>query len=288
MKMHLLSGGRLRMRKSIFIPDAERTETIEMPVSCALLRHRQGNVLFDTGCHPGVAGACGSALGRTGEADDADHAARRQCHHRARRHRAAHATTSTSWSARICIPTIAAAIPSSSARPSSSTPTKSPPHARPAPRSAGYLAAEWEQAAPTRSDRERARSVRRRPHRAAAAARPYAGHDRRAGRRSNAPGHFSSPPIPSSLRSTLDTGIVPKNTWNADALRKSLDEVRRIEARRRDCAVRPRRRAMGAACAKAQTPYEVIVRMPSLTRPKSTPGRKSSARASSASRTRAC
>ena len=33
-----------------------------------------------------------------------------------------------------------------------------------------------------------------------------------------------------SLRSTLDTGIVPKNTWNADALLKSLAEVRRIEA----------------------------------------------------------
>jgi glyoxylase-like metal-dependent hydrolase (beta-lactamase superfamily II) len=55
MKMHLLSGGRLRMRKSIFLPDADRSESIELPVSCALLRHRQGNVLFDTGCHPSVA-----------------------------------------------------------------------------------------------------------------------------------------------------------------------------------------------------------------------------------------
>ena len=34
-----------------------------------------------------------------------------------------------------------------------------------------------------------------------------------------------------SLRATLDTGIIPKNTWNADALAKSLAEVRRIEAR---------------------------------------------------------
>ena len=34
-----------------------------------------------------------------------------------------------------------------------------------------------------------------------------------------------------SLRSTLDTGAIPKNTWNADALTKSLAEVRRIEAR---------------------------------------------------------
>jgi glyoxylase-like metal-dependent hydrolase (beta-lactamase superfamily II) len=34
-----------------------------------------------------------------------------------------------------------------------------------------------------------------------------------------------------SLRSTLDTGMIPRNTWNADALAKSLTEVRRIEAR---------------------------------------------------------
>jgi glyoxylase-like metal-dependent hydrolase (beta-lactamase superfamily II) len=33
-----------------------------------------------------------------------------------------------------------------------------------------------------------------------------------------------------SLRATLDTGIIPKNTWNADALAQSLNEVRRIEA----------------------------------------------------------
>jgi glyoxylase-like metal-dependent hydrolase (beta-lactamase superfamily II) len=34
-----------------------------------------------------------------------------------------------------------------------------------------------------------------------------------------------------SLRSTLDTGLIPRNTWNAAALEKSLTEVRRIEAR---------------------------------------------------------
>jgi glyoxylase-like metal-dependent hydrolase (beta-lactamase superfamily II) len=33
-----------------------------------------------------------------------------------------------------------------------------------------------------------------------------------------------------SLRSTLDTGIIPRNTWSAEALEKSLTEVRRIEA----------------------------------------------------------
>jgi len=55
MKMHFLSGGRLRMRKNIFLPSAERGETIELPVSSALMRHGQANVLFDTGCHPSVA-----------------------------------------------------------------------------------------------------------------------------------------------------------------------------------------------------------------------------------------
>jgi glyoxylase-like metal-dependent hydrolase (beta-lactamase superfamily II) len=54
MKMHVLSGGRLRMKKSVYVPDADKQETIELPVSCFLLRHLQGNVLFDTGCHPSV------------------------------------------------------------------------------------------------------------------------------------------------------------------------------------------------------------------------------------------
>lgn len=55
MKMHILSGGRLRMRRSVYLPDASRDETIELPVLSVLLQHAQGNVLFDTGCHPCVA-----------------------------------------------------------------------------------------------------------------------------------------------------------------------------------------------------------------------------------------
>lgn len=55
MKMHALSGGRLRMKKSVYLPGAERSEFVELPVSCFLLRHPQGNVLFDTGCHPSTA-----------------------------------------------------------------------------------------------------------------------------------------------------------------------------------------------------------------------------------------
>ena len=54
MKLNFLPAGRVRMRKSIYIPGADRSETIELPVSSALIRHQQGNVLFDTGCHPSV------------------------------------------------------------------------------------------------------------------------------------------------------------------------------------------------------------------------------------------
>jgi N-acyl homoserine lactone hydrolase len=55
MTMHFLSGGRVRLRRSMYDPAADRGETFEAPVSCVLLRHAQGNVLFDTGCHPSVA-----------------------------------------------------------------------------------------------------------------------------------------------------------------------------------------------------------------------------------------
>jgi glyoxylase-like metal-dependent hydrolase (beta-lactamase superfamily II) len=43
------------MRKHIYLPDADRAETIELPVSAFFVRHAQGNVLFDSGCHPSVA-----------------------------------------------------------------------------------------------------------------------------------------------------------------------------------------------------------------------------------------
>ena len=55
MRMHILSGGRLRMSRHIYLPDAPTEETIDLPVVSILLRHSQGNVLFDTGCHPMVA-----------------------------------------------------------------------------------------------------------------------------------------------------------------------------------------------------------------------------------------
>ncbi len=54
MRMHALAAGRLRMRRSTYFPEAPREATIELPVGAFLLRHPQGNVLFDTGCHPSV------------------------------------------------------------------------------------------------------------------------------------------------------------------------------------------------------------------------------------------
>jgi glyoxylase-like metal-dependent hydrolase (beta-lactamase superfamily II) len=54
MKLNFLAAGRVRMKKRIYIPDAGRDEMIDLPVSSALIRHKQGNVLFDTGCHPSV------------------------------------------------------------------------------------------------------------------------------------------------------------------------------------------------------------------------------------------
>lgn len=55
MKMHVLSGGRVRMYKHIYVPSSSPEETVELPVACYLFRHAHANVLFDTGCHPNVA-----------------------------------------------------------------------------------------------------------------------------------------------------------------------------------------------------------------------------------------
>ena len=228
MNMHLLSGGRLRMRKSIFVPDADKNETIELSVPCALIRHAGGNVLFDTGCHPTVAkdaeerwGALArlmtpimptaenvvnglSALGLS--CDDIDLVVCSHLH-------PDHCGCNTFFKRATFIihrnEVEAARAPDAQAQ--------------------GYLAAEWEQEAPIDMiDGERdvfgdGRMVLL----------PLPGHtpgttgalvtlDRS--------GIFFLASDTVSLRMTLDTGVVPKNTWNADALLKSLVEIRRIEA----------------------------------------------------------
>ncbi len=227
MKMHLLSGGRLRMRKSIFVPDADKSETIELSVPCALLRHGQGNVLFDTGCHPSVSehpearwGGLArlmtpimqpddnvvNALGSIGlTCDDIDVVV---CSHLHPDHCGCNTFFKHATFILHRLEVEAACAPGAEAQ--------------------GYLAAEWEAPAPTDIiDGERdvfgdGRIVLL----------PLPGHtpgttgalvtlDRS--------GAFLLASDTVSLRSTLDTGIVPKNTWNADALLKSLAEVRRLE-----------------------------------------------------------
>lgn len=44
------------MRRRIFVPGADKAETIELPVPAYLIRHPDALILFDTGCPPGLAG----------------------------------------------------------------------------------------------------------------------------------------------------------------------------------------------------------------------------------------
>ena len=67
------------MNKRTYYPDAERGEMFELPVACVLLRHAQGNVLFDTGCHPDVVADPESRLGSLAKYMKSDHAGGRPC-----------------------------------------------------------------------------------------------------------------------------------------------------------------------------------------------------------------
>jgi N-acyl homoserine lactone hydrolase len=228
MKMHLLSGGRLRMRKSIFVRDADKSETIDLSVCCALIRHAHGNVLFDTGCHPSVAergearwGGLArlmtpimqpgdnvvNALSGIGlSCDDIDVVVCSHLH-------PDHCGCNTFFKRATFIihrkEVEAARAPGAQAQ--------------------GYLAAEWDEDASTDIiDGERdvfgdGRVVLV----------PLSGHTpgtTGALIRLDKSGEFLLASDTVSFRSTLDTGVVPKNTWNAEALVKSLAEVGRIEA----------------------------------------------------------
>lgn len=229
MKMHLLPCGRVRMRKSIFLPASERSETIELPVSSALLRHGQGNVLFDTGCHPSVpenpearwgglaklmvpimqpgdhvlTGLAGLGLAP----DDIDVVINSHLHPD---HCGCNAFFRKATFMCHAEELAAARAPGSEA--------------------AGYLAAEWDgQPMPVDAlDGQRdvfgdGRVVLiHLPGHTPGSIGALAQLDRT--------GRYLLAGDTVSLRETLDTGVIPKNTWNADALAKSLDVVRRIEA----------------------------------------------------------
>jgi len=228
MRMHILSGGRLRVRKAMYDAQAPRGETLDVPVSCVLLRHRQGNVLFDTGCHPDAAkdpqarwGGLAkimtpiappednvlTALGEIGlTCDDIDVVVCSHLH-------ADHCGCNTFFK-RATIVIHANEVEAARA---------------PDALAAGYIAAEWErETAPDAIEGERdlfgdGRIV----------VIPLPGHTPGTTGALVAlekSGTFLLASDTVSLRSTLDTGIIPRNTRDPDALAKSLAEVRRIEA----------------------------------------------------------
>jgi N-acyl homoserine lactone hydrolase len=227
-KMHILSGGRLRMRKSIYLPDADRSETIELPVASILLRDARGNVLFDTGCHPSIVHDAAARWGTLAKLmtplmgpddnviaglatlglgpDDIDVVV---CSHLHTDHCGCNAFFTKAT-------VMVHARELETARSADAL-------------ARGYVAADWDHPLhmePISGERDVYNDGR-------IVLIPLPGHtpgmlaalvalDR------TGPVLLASDTV--SLRATLDTGVLPKNTWNADALSKSLDEVRRIEA----------------------------------------------------------
>lgn len=227
MKMHILSGGRLRMRKSIYLPDADRSETIELPVSCILLRHGQANVLFDTGCHPSVVDNAEARWGGVAKVivpimgpddnviaglsdlglgpEDIDIVINSHFHFD---HCGCNAFFKKATIVVHALELEAAKAPGAVAN--------------------GYLSAEWDHPMPMETvaaERDLFGDGR-------VVLVPLPGHtpgmigalaalDRS--------GTFLLASDAVSLRASLDRDIVPRNTWNAEALLKSLAEIRRIE-----------------------------------------------------------
>ncbi len=228
MKMHVLSGGRLRMKRHIYQPDADRSESIELPVASILLRHAQGNVLFDTGCHPsvvddaearwgGMARAMTPIMGRADNvvsqlscvglgADDIDVVV---CSHFHPDH-----CGCNGFFRKATVIVHAAELAAAKAENAAS---------------AGYLPVEWDQGNPLElieGEKDLFGDGR-------VPLIPLPGHtpgltgalvtlDR------DGPFLLASDAV--SLRTSLDAGIVPKNTWNVDLHHRSIAEIRRIEA----------------------------------------------------------
>ena len=280
MKMHVLSGGRVRMRKSIYVPDADRSETIELPVSLLpaappagqrAVRHRLPSV---------GRRECRGALGRHGQVHDADHAAGRERAHRPRRHRPrARRHRRRGVLAPASRPLRLQRLLQARDR-HACTRRRSRRRARRTPsrwaisRPSGIIGM------PIDAIERRARPVRRRPDRADPAARPHARQHRRAGRSSSASGTFLLAADTVSLRATLDQR---RRAAQHLERRRAGEIARRDQAHRgarRHRALRPRRRAMGHA---AQGRRRSMTDARRHRR-----GRRSSARASSAPRTRAC
>jgi glyoxylase-like metal-dependent hydrolase (beta-lactamase superfamily II) len=227
MSMHFLSGGRVRMRKAIYDPAASRDESIELPVSCALIRHAQGNVLFDTGCHPSVAddpqarwGGLARIMAPIMRADDNVLTALSEiglapddidvviCSHLHPDHCGCNAFFKRATFV-IHEKEIAAAR-------------------APEAEKSGYLAQEWD--LPVEIDAIGGERDLFGDNRIVLV--PQPGHtpgSTGALVTLDTSGVFFLASDTVSLRSTLDTGVIPRNTWNAEALAKSLAEVAHIE-----------------------------------------------------------
>jgi N-acyl homoserine lactone hydrolase len=228
MKMHVLSGGRLRMRTRTYLSDADPAETIELPVSCVLLRHAQGNVLFDTGCHPAVAGDAEARWGSLARVvvpiappgDDVLGNLRRiavapddidlvVCSHLHMDHCGCNAFFRKATLICHAAEFAAARVPDAAAR--------------------GYVRADWDAPMPVdRIEAERDLFGDGRivllplPGHTPGSLAALVGLDRS--------GEFLLAADTVSLRANLDRGLVPRNTWDAEALVRSWAEVRRIEA----------------------------------------------------------
>jgi len=228
MKMHFLSGGRLKMRKSAYYPNAARGEMFELPVACTLLRHAQGNVLFDTGCHPGVAEDPESRLGVLAKymipampvgdhvltslrsvglgPEDIDVVV---CSHLHTDHCGCNQFFRKATIVVNARELVAAREPDAFNN--------------------GYVAADWDNPVPIKTiegqldifDDGKIVLI------------PLPGHSpgttgALVGLDSS--GEFLLTSDALSVRANLDEGTVPKSTWNADAFLKSLDEIRKLEA----------------------------------------------------------
>jgi glyoxylase-like metal-dependent hydrolase (beta-lactamase superfamily II) len=227
MKLNFLAAGRLRMKKSVYIPGADRTETIDLPVHSALIRHRQGNVLFDTGCHPSVAdhaeerwgslakvvkpimGASQTLLPSLAcvglEPDDIDIVVNSHLH-------LDHCGCNQFFK-KATILAHAREVEAAKA---------------PSAEAAGYLRAEWDYGQPIETvsgEKDLFGDAR-------VVLVPLPGHtpgslgalvslDR------DGPFLLASDAV--SLRQCLDSGAAPRNTWNVEAQLKSFEEVKRIE-----------------------------------------------------------
>ena len=227
MKLNFLSAGRLRMKKSIYIPGADRSETIDLPVSSALIRHKQGNVLFDTGCHPSVVDHAEERWGALAKMmkpimgademllpslacvglgpDDIDIVVNSHFH-----------TDHCGCNQFFGKATILAHAKEVEAAKT------------PGAETAGYVRADWDCGQPM----ETVNGEKDIFGDASVVLVPLPGHtpgtlgalvnlDR--------DGQFLLASDAISLRHSLDTDTAPRNTWNAEALLKSFEEVRRIE-----------------------------------------------------------